>query len=50
VRAEETSASEPPMRCRKRRDEVKTRGESLTWDQSGGNLFIAQAASGMKAA
>jgi hypothetical protein len=28
--------SEPLMTCRKRRDGVKTRGESLPWDKSGG--------------
>ena len=28
--------SEPLMTCRKRRDDVKTRGKSLTWDKSGG--------------
>jgi hypothetical protein len=28
--------SEPPMTCRKRRDDVETRGESLSWDKSGG--------------
>jgi hypothetical protein len=50
VRAEETSASEPLMTCRKRRDDVKTRGESLTWDKSEGHLSTAQSASGMKAA
>ena len=46
----ESNASEPLMRCRKRRDEVKTGGESLPRDQSGVNLSTAQAASGMKAA
>jgi hypothetical protein len=50
VRTVESNASEPLMRCRKRRDEVKTGGESLPRDQSGGNLFTARAASGMKAA
>ena len=24
------------MKCRKRRDDIKTRGESLTWDKSKG--------------
>ena len=28
--------SEPLMTCRKRRDDVKTRWESLAWDESGG--------------
>jgi len=46
----ETNASEPLMKCRKRRDDVKTGGESLLRDKSGSNLFTAQAASGMKAA
>jgi len=34
------------MNCRKRMNDVKTRRQSLFWDQLGGNLFIAQAASG----
>jgi len=38
VRIKETNASEPLRKCRKRRDDVKTRGESLTWDESGGGL------------
>jgi hypothetical protein len=46
----ESNASEPLMTCRKRRDGVKTGGESLLREKSGGNLFTAQAASGMKAA
>ena len=32
----ETNTSEPLIKCRKRRDVIKTRGESLTWDKSGG--------------
>jgi hypothetical protein len=39
VWATETSASEPPRRCRKRRDDVKTGGESLTREESGGDLI-----------
>ncbi|MDP2967872.1 MAG: hypothetical protein Q8P64_01535, partial [Deltaproteobacteria bacterium] len=50
VRVKETNVSEPLRKCRKRRDGVKTRGESLTWDESGGDLHTVQAASGMKAA
>jgi len=50
VRTVESNASEPLMTCRKRRDGVKTGGESLLREKSGGNLFTAQAASGMKAA
>jgi hypothetical protein len=34
------------MNCRKRRNGVRTRGLSLLWDQLGGNLFTARAASG----
>jgi len=50
VRIKETNASEPLRKCRKRRDDVETRGMSLTWDESGGNLLTVQVASGMKAA
>ena len=32
VWAEKTNASEPPMRCRKRRDVTETRLQSLAWD------------------
>jgi len=46
VSVEKTSASEPPMNCRKRKNDVKTRRQSLFWDQLGGNLFTDQAASG----
>jgi len=46
VSVEKTSESKPPMNCRKRRNDVRTRGQSLFWDQLGENLFIAQAASG----
>lgn len=46
----ESNESEPLMTCRKRRDEVKTGGESLTRDKSGGDLLTAQMASGTKAA
>ena len=28
-------------KCRKRRDSIKTKGLSLTWDKSRENLFIA---------
>jgi retron-type reverse transcriptase len=50
VRTVESNASEPLMTCRKCRNGVKTGGESLLREQSGGDLFTAQAASGMKAA
>jgi len=46
----ESNASEPLKTCRKRRNGVKTGWESLTRDQSGGNLSTAQMASGIKAA
>ena len=45
----ETNTSEPLIKCRKRRDVIKTRGESLTWDESGRNLFTVQMVAGMKA-
>jgi len=50
VRVKETSASEPLMTCRKRRDGVKTGWASLTQDKPGGDLFTGQAASGIKVA
>ena len=50
VSIEETNESEPLMTCRKRRDDVKTTGESLPWDKLGGCLLMARAASGMEAA
>ena len=46
----ETNTSESLIKCRKRRDVIKTRGVSLTWDKSGGYLFTVQAVAGMKAA
>jgi hypothetical protein len=46
----ETNISESLIKCRKRRDVIKTRGESLTWDRPGGNLFTVQVVAGMKAA
>jgi hypothetical protein len=46
----ETNNSESLIKCRKRRDVIKTRGESLTWDKPGGNLFTVQVVTGMKAA
>lgn len=50
VRVVESNASEPLMKCRKRRNEVKTGRESLTRDQSGRRLLTAQTASGIEAA
>lgn len=46
----ETNTSEPLIKCRKRRNVVKTREESLIWDKFGRNLFTDQTASGMKVA
>ena len=46
----ETNTSEPLIKCRKRRDVIKTRGESLTWDEPGGYLLTVQVVAGMKAA
>jgi hypothetical protein len=46
----ETNTREPLIKYRKRRDAIKTRGESLTWDKLGRNLFTDQAMTGMKAA
>jgi hypothetical protein len=46
----ETNTSESLIKCRKRKDVIKTRGESLTWDKPGGSLLIVQAVAGMKAA
>lgn len=50
VSVTETNTSEPLINCRKRRNSVKTRGESLTWDKLGGNLTTVQVAGGMEAA
>jgi hypothetical protein len=36
------------MNCRKRRDDVKTKGESLTWEKSERYLLTAQTASGRR--
>jgi hypothetical protein len=46
----ETNTSESLIKCRKRRDVIKTRGESLTWDKPGGYLLIVQVVAGMEAA
>jgi hypothetical protein len=44
------SASEPLMRCRKRRDGIETGVELLPRDEPGGSLLTGQAVSGMKVA
>jgi len=46
----ETSTSESLIKCRKHRDAIKTRGESLTWDKPGGSLLTGQAGTDMEAA
>ena len=46
----ETNPSELLIKCRKRRDVIKTRRESLAWDKSGGNLIAVQTVTGMEAA
>jgi hypothetical protein len=46
----ETNNREPLIKCRKRRDAIKTRRWSLARDKSGGNLFTVQVVAGMKAA
>jgi hypothetical protein len=46
----ETNPSELLIKCRKRRDVIKTRRESLAWDKSGRNLITDQTVTGMKAA
>jgi DNA replication protein DnaC len=38
------------IKCRKRRDVIKTRRESLAWDKSGRHLITDQTVTGMKAA
>ena len=46
----ETNTSEPLITCRKRRNAIKTGGESLTREEFGGCLYPVQAVVGMKAA
>lgn len=46
----EVNASEPLLKCRKRRNDVKTGELSLPRDKHKGHLFTACAASGMKVA
>ena len=43
-------AIKPLLRCRKYKDEIKTKGKSLTWEEFGRNLITGQAVSGMKVA
>ena len=46
----ETNPSELLKKCRKRRDVIKTRRESLAWDKSGRDLITDQTVTGMEAA
>lgn len=50
VRAKKANASEPLMKCRKRRDGIKTKVESLPWEEPGRDLLTAQVVSGMEVA
>ena len=43
-------AIKPLLKCRKRINEIKTKGKSLTWEEFGGNLFTGQAVSGIEVA
>lgn len=43
-------AIKPLLKCRKRIDEIKTEGESLSRDKFGGNLFTGQMVSGTEVA
>lgn len=45
-----TNTSEPPYKCRKCTDGVKTREVMLPWDQPGRGLLTGQAASGIEVA
>jgi hypothetical protein len=50
VRIGKANASEPPMKCRKRMDDVKTGEESLPRDQRWGDPLTVSVASGIKVA
>jgi len=50
VAGKKRTAKEPLMTCRKRRDDVKTAGESLLRDQLRRYLFTDGVASGIKVA
>jgi hypothetical protein len=50
VRIGKANASEPPMKCRKRMNDVKTGEESLPRDQRWGDPLTASVASGIKVA
>jgi hypothetical protein len=46
----ETNTREPLIKCRKRKNVIKTGRLSLARDKSGGNLFTVQVVTGMEAA
>ena len=50
MRIGKANASEPPTKCRKHRDDVKTGEESLPRDQRWGDPLTASVASGIKVA
>jgi hypothetical protein len=50
VTGKKRTVKEPLMTCRKRRDDVRTAGESLLRDQLRRNLFTDGVASGIKVA
>ena len=50
MRIGKANASEPPMKCRKRMDDVKTGVKSLLRDQRWGDPLTASVASGIKVA
>jgi hypothetical protein len=50
VRIKKTNKSEPPYKCRKSTDGVKTGEVMLPWDKSGGGLLTVQSAPGIEVA
>lgn len=50
VRIRKANGSEPLLKRRKSRDDIKTRGTLLTWDKSIGNLLTGWMVSGVKVA
>ena len=46
----EVTKQEPSMRCRKRKNDVKTGFQLLTWDKFRGNLLTGWVASGTEVA
>jgi len=50
VSIKETNASEPPMKCRNSKGEIRTEGIRYFGKNLGGDLLTAQMVSGIKAA